>query len=143
MSRGKAVSLIVAGFLLIAAYPTTSGFWHAYRDKSKVLIGMNVADVFRAVDDWDLCLSTYRNETTKEFGMFNVLKGDQVYRIPKYDKTFTSKEDFVQFVAHEMSNGQAWGSQLTYFAGAIRNTFRVDFDPNGKVRNVAGMVVRP
>jgi hypothetical protein len=145
MSNGRKILLVVAGLMIVGSLPTMSGCWHAYHDRSKVSIGMSVSDVFNAVDRWDLCLSTYLDETTKEFGMFNVLKasGEHTYRLSKYDKTIRSKEEFVQFVEKQMSNGQAWGSQFTYFAGPTRNTFRVDFDRNGKVINVAGMVGPP
>ena len=53
------------------------------------------------------------------------------------------EEEFLQFVEKQMSNGQACGSQFTYFAGPTRSTFRVDFDRNGKVINIAGKVGPP
>lgn len=101
-----------------------------------------MTDVFHAVDRWDLCLNSFWNEPTKEFGAFNVLKepGGHTYRVPKYGKTIESKEEFLQFVEKQMSNGQAWSSQFTYFGLPTRNTFRVDFDRNGRVINIAGMV---
>src|SRR5215469_15186566 len=111
--------------MVVGSLTTMSGCWHAYHDRNKVSIGMSVTDVFNGVDRWDLCLSSYLNETTNEFGMFNVLKepSGHTYRVPKYDKTIASKEEFLQFVEKQMNNGQAWGSQFTYF-GPIRSTFR-------------------
>jgi len=142
MSNGRKISLLVAGLMVVGYLATMSGCWHAYHDRSKLSAGMSVTDVFNAVDHWDLCLSTYRNPATNEFGMFNVLKepGGHLYRLPKYDKTFATKEEFLPFVAQQMSNGQAWSSQFTYFGVPTRNTFRVDFDRSGKVINIAGMV---
>ena len=145
MSRGAKISLVVLGLILLGSLSTMSGCWHAYHDRSQVKLGMSVTDVFNAVDHWDLCLSTYRNETTKEFGTFNVLKepGGHLYRVPKYDKTIDSQEEFIEFVEKQMSNGQAWSSQFTYYAGPTRNTFRVDFDRNGKVVEITGMAGPP
>ncbi len=102
---------------------------------------MSVSDVFLTVDQWDLCITSYLDQKTHEFGTFNVAKepGGETYRVSKYDKTFRTKLDFVDFAEQTMKNGQAWNSQFTYFAGGIRNTFRVDFDASGKVINVSGI----
>lgn len=145
MSNGRKIFLLLAGVLVVGSLSTITGCWHAYHDRSKVSIGMSLSDVFNAVDQWELCLSTSRNETTHEFEMFNVMKESDghTYRVPKYGKTIGSKEEFLQFVEKQMSNGQAWGSQFTYFAGPTRNTFRVDFDRNGKVINIAAMAGPP
>jgi hypothetical protein len=109
MTKGSRIFLGVAGLMLAASVTTLSGCWQAYHEQHEVSLGMSVTDVFNAVDHWDLCLSTYRNPATNEFGMFNVLKepGGHLYRLPKYDKTFPSKEEFLPFVAQQMSNGQA------------------------------------
>jgi hypothetical protein len=145
MTKGSRIFLGVAGLMLAGSLTTLSGCWQAYHEQHEVSLGMSVTDVFNAVDHWDLCLSTYRNPATNEFGMFNVLKepGGHLYRLPKYDKTFPSKEEFLPFVAQQMSNGQAWSTQFTYYAGPTRNTFRVDFDSTGKVTNIAGLVGPP
>lgn len=139
--RTKIVVLVVTGILVLGSLPTMAGCLHAYHERSKVSIGMSVADVFTVIDKWDFCLSTYRDADTKEFGTFNVLKepNEPTYRVPQDDETIHSKEELVQFVEKRMSNGKAWSCQFTYLAGSIRNTFRVDFDRNGKVINVSGM----
>ena len=145
MTRGNKIGCIVAGLLLLGSLPTLSGCYHAYHEKRKISIGMQAKDVFSSLDDWDLCLGSYLDENTHEFGMFNALKDPDapIYRIPKYDQSFASKEEFVEFVQQKMNNGKAWNTQFTYFAGPIRNTFRTDFDANGKVINISGMVTKP
>ena len=145
MSKGRKTLLVVAGLMIVGSLSVMSGCWHAYRDRNNLSIGMSVTDVFDAADQWDLCLSSYLNGTTKEFGMFTVLKdaGEHVYRIPKYDKKIASKDEFLQFVEKQMSNGQNWGSQFTYFSGPIRSTFRVEFDGSGKVIKITGLVGPP
>lgn len=145
MSKSQKILLVMAGLIFIGLIPTLSGCLHAYSDRNKVSIGMSVADVFSAVDRWDFCLNSYLNDSTREFSTFNIVKdpGGHTYRISKYDRTIGSKEEFLQFVEQQMSNGQAWNSQFTYFAGATRATFRVDFDRSGKVVNVAGLVGPP
>jgi hypothetical protein len=141
MTRNTKISLIVAGVLVVGSLPTMSGCLRAYGERRKVSIGMSVNTVFRTLDAWDLCISSYLDEPTHEFGMFNAMKDrdGEVYRIPKYNKTFLSKDEFVQFVGQEMSNGKPWNSQFTYYAGPIRNTFRVDFDASGKVVSISEM----
>jgi len=145
MSKGRKTLLVVAGLMIVGSLSAMSGCRHAYRDRNNISIGMSVTDVFNAADQWELCLRSYLNETTKEFGMFNVLKdpGGHAYRIPKYDKKIASKDEFLQFVEKQMSNGQNWGSQFTYFSGPIRSTFRVEFDRSGKVIKIAGPVGPP
>jgi hypothetical protein len=145
MSKGRKTFLVVAALMIVGSLPTMSGCWRAYRDRNNISIGMSVTDVFNAADQWDLRLSSYLNQTTKEFGMFNVRKdaGGHTYRIPKYDKKIASKDEFLQFVEKQMSNGQDWGSQFTYFSGPIRSTFRVDFDRSGKVIKITGLVGPP
>ncbi len=141
MTRSTKISIVVGGLLLMGLLPTFVGCGRAYYERSQVAPGMSVSDVFIRVDEWDLCISSYLNQNTHEFGTFNVIKeaGGQTYRVAKYDKTFRSKLDFVDFAEQTMNNGQAWNSQFTYFAGGIRNTFRVDFDASGKVINVSSM----
>ena len=145
MTRRTKISLIALAVLLLGSLPTILGLARAYSERSKISPGMSADDVFMAADEWNLCLSSYHDSKTQQFEMFNVAKepDGQVYRITKYDKTFRSKAEFLEFVDQQMSNGQAWNTQLTYFAGPIRNTYRVDFDANGKVINVSGMVGAP
>lgn len=145
MTRNAKVSLIVAGVLVAGSLPTMSGCLRAYREEHKVSVGMSVTTVFRTLDAWDLCISSYLDEPTHEFGMFNAVKDRdaELYRISKYNKTFLSKDEFVQFVGQEMSNGKSWNSQFTYYGGPIRSTFRVDFDASGKVVNISGMAGGP
>ncbi len=145
MSKGKKLSLIVASVLLLGWLWTFSGCLCAYYEQHKVRTGMTVPVVFTKVDHWNLCITTTRFDgRTHEFAVFSTLKepGDELYRVAKYDKTLTSKPEFVQFVSQEMNNGKAWSSQFTYY-GPVRNTFRVDFDAAGKVISVSDMAVRP
>lgn len=141
MTRSTKIAIVVATLLLLGSLPTFVGCGRAYYERSQVAPGMSVSDVFIRVDQWDLCISSYLNPSTHEFGMFDVAKepGGQTYRVSKFDKTFRSKLDFVDFAEQTMNNGQAWNSQFTYFAGGIRNTFRVDFDASGRVINVSKM----
>ncbi len=145
MTRSTKISIVVGGLLLLGSLPTLVGCGRAYYERSQLAPGMSVSDVFLRVDQWDLCISSYLNPSTHEFGTFHVAKepGGQTYRVSKYGKTFRSKLDFIDFAEQTMNNGQAWNSQFTYFAGPIRNTFRVDFDASGKVINVSGMAGGP
>ena len=117
------------------------GFVRAYYERSKISPGMDVSSVFIAADEWNLCISSSRDQETQQLRVFNVVKdpGGQVYRVPKYDKTFRSKSEFLDFVDQEMSHGTAWNSQFTYYAGPIRNAYRVDFDTNDRVVHVSSM----
>ena len=139
MSRGTKIALVIIGLMFAASIPMFLGFVHAYYERSKISPGMDVSGVFIAADEWNLCISSSQDH--KKFRMFNVAKepGGQVYRVAQYDKTFLSKDEFLDFLDQEMTRGTAWNSQFTYYAGPIRNTYRVDFDPNGKVVRVSSM----
>jgi hypothetical protein len=141
MTRGTRIALVVAGFMVAGSVPTIIGYVRAYRDRGKVSPGMSLTSVFGAVEGWNLCINSYLDESTAEFGTFSIAKdpGAPTYRAAKDDKTMYSKEEFVQFIGQQMNNGKSWNSQFTYFAGPVRNTFRVDFDANGRVVNVSGM----
>ena len=145
MTKSTKTSLVVVGLILLGSLPTIRGFVRAYNERSKISRGMTAEEVFLAADQWDLCISSYRDPNTQEFGMYSVVKepSGQIYRVARFDKTFRSKAEFLDFVGQQMSNGKPWNSQLTYFAGGLRNTYRVDFDTNGKVINVSGMVGAP
>lgn len=145
MTKQTKIAVIVGGLMLVGLLPTVLGFVRANYERSQVSRGMSVSDVFIRVDQWNLCISSYQDQNTHKFDGFNVAKepGGEMYRVPKYDKTFRSKLDFLDFAEQTMNNGQAWNSQFTYFAGAMRNTFRVDFDASGKVVNVSTMVGAP
>jgi len=141
MIRGTRIALVVAGLMVAGSVPTIIGYVRAYRDRGKVSRGMSLTSVFGTVEGWNLCINSYLDESTKEFGSFSIAKdpGAPTYRAAKYDKTMYSKEEFVQFIGQQMNNGKSWNSQFTYVAGPVRNTFRVDFDANGRVVNVSGM----
>lgn len=141
MSRSTKIGLVIIGLILLGSVPTILGFVRAYDERSKISRGMTADEVFLAVDQWDFCISSYRDPNTQEFGMYTVVKepSGQIYRVAKFDKTFRSKAEFLDFVDQQMSNGKPWNSQLTYFAGGLRNTYRVDFDPSGKVVNISEM----
>lgn len=145
MRKKTKISLVAAGLICLGALPTLLGFTRAFYDRSKIAPGMSADEVFRTADQWNFSITSYHDPKTQEFVTFNVVKepGGQVYRVPKYDKTFRSKAEFLDFVDQQMSNGQAWNTQLTYLAGPIRNTYRVNFDASGKVLNVSSMVGGP
>ncbi len=145
MSRSTKLSLVFFGLLFLGSLPMLTGRLRAHYEQHKVSIGMTLPMVFSALDQWNLCITSYSDEHKQEFAGFNALEepGGELYRMPKYHKTLTSKAEFVQFVSEQMNNGKAWGSQFTYYAGSVRNTFRVDFDAGGKVIHVPEMAVRP
>lgn len=145
MSRSTKLSLAFFGLLFVGSLPMLSGCVRSYYEQHKVATGMTVPMVFSALDRWNLCITSYSDEHKQWFAGFNAAKepGEELYRVAKYHKTLTSKAEFVQFVSQQMNNGKAWGSQFTYYAGPVRNTFRVDFDASGKVTNVSEMAVRP
>lgn len=140
MTRGTQIALVVAGLILAGSMPTMTGFVRAYRERGKVAPGMSLAGVFGTLEGWNLCINSHLDESTTEFASFSIAKDPDVptYRAAKYDKTMYSKEEFVDFIGQQM-NGKNWSSQFTYFAGPLRNTFRVDFDANGRVVSVSGM----
>jgi hypothetical protein len=141
MSRSTKIALVVIGLVLLGSVPTIVGFVRAYYERSKLSRGMTADEVFLAADQWDLCINSYTDPKTQKFGVYEVVKepSGQLYRVGKFDKTFRSKAEFLDFVDQQMSNGKPWNSQLTYFAGGLRNTYRVDFDSGGRVVNVSEM----
>jgi hypothetical protein len=132
-----------AGMLAFGLAPLLLGSLRATRDHSKVSVDMSARDVFNVVEGWNLCISSYLDESTKEFGAFTLHKepSQPAYFLPLKGHTarIDSKEELFQLLETRMRNGKAWNSPFTYFAGPIPHNFRVDFDQNGKVINISGM----
>jgi hypothetical protein len=139
----KIAGFCLAGMLGVGLAQILPGSLRASRDRGRVTVGMGVREVFNVVDGWNLCLSSYLDESTHEFGAFTLRKetNQPTCFLPLTDHIvrIDSKEELIQVVEKRMGNGKAWNSQFTYFAGPIRHTFRVDFDRDGKVTNISGM----
>src|SRR5580704_665855 len=82
MTRGTRIALVVAGLMVAGSVPTIIGYVRAYRDRGKVSPGMSLTSVFGAVEGWNLCINSYLDESTKEFGTFSIAKdpGAPTYR---------------------------------------------------------------
>lgn len=143
-TRKKAVLGAVAALLALALFQGTQSCVRAGWERSRIKIGMSVSDVFHAINGWRFCSGSFFDPATKEFAQFRVVKKDEGsgYYVHVHGETeyrqIDSEEELIQMAQKQMSPGQSWSIQFTYF-GYPRSTFRVDFDSHGKVQGVSGI----
>jgi len=112
---------------------------------SKLKPGMTVPEVFNAVNGWFRCQGNSQRAPTDPYLLFWASPaGDGTYGIhisgQAGDQRIGSKEELIEIVQQQMSDGHAWHISFTWF-GLPRSSFLVSFDAHSrveKVSNIAG-----
>ena len=145
MSRGK--KIVIGGIsacLLLWLADGTKSCRRAEGDKARIKPGVSVAEVFEVTDDWNLS-SVYCNEMRNR-GHFLAGHFSGTYSIathePEGEHTIGSRDELIEVVEKEMGQGCNWHISFTYM-GVPRSTFRVDFDAQGKVKDVSDTFTGP
>jgi hypothetical protein len=104
--------------------------------------GMTLAQVLNANDSWWM-FSGISEPPGSDSPLFRALREDGgTYSLhlggATEDKTLGSKEELVQIIQQQMSNGHAWNMSFTYL-GSPRSTFGISFDAQGRVQEASSV----
>ncbi len=135
IKKSRKTVWIVLAVILLAAF-VENGCAQARWASLRVRRGMTVSQALQVSGDWSWGFA-YSERSAPEppvqlpFGRLDIsLGGDQRQR-------FASLEEVAQAVNRQMT-GHPWRMSLTYL-GAMRYSFAVSFDAQGKVQRVSGI----
>ena len=144
---GMDKKIVIGGILaclLLGLATSTKSCRRAVGEKARIKLGMSVAEVFEVTNDWNLS-SVYCNEM-RNWGNFLAFHSSGTYSIATHERsryrTLGSRDELIEVVEKEMGQGGNWHISFTYM-GVPRSTFRVDFDAQGKVKDVSDTFAGP
>jgi hypothetical protein len=132
----SAFLLLVIGLMVQSCL--RAGWYHA-----KLRPGMTVREVFSAVDGWFMCNGNSQRPPTEPYLLFWANPGEGgTYTIhvagQTGDQQIGSKEDLINTLQQQMSDGHAWHISFTW-SGIPRSSFLVSFDAHGRVEKIWGI----
>ena len=131
-----------AGALLLLSLLMSQSCIRAEWARNHIKPGMTLAQVLNLNDGWWM-FRGISEPAGSDSPLFWALREDGgTYSLhlrgATGDKTLGSKEELIQIIQQQMSNGHAWNISLTY-SGSPRSTFGISFDAQGRVQEVSSV----
>jgi len=135
----KIVRIVFAVILLLLL--TQNACVQASWSSHRIRRGMTVNQVLQASGQWTWG-HAYSERPAPEPGLSVSFNSSSIQLMGKDEpQKLTSREELAQVLEQQM-NGHSWNMSLTYL-GAVRASFAVFFDTQGKVQSVSGIVGPP
>lgn len=136
IKKSKKIVRIVFGVILLVLL-TQNACVQATWASHRIRRGMTVNQVLQVSGQWTWG-HAYSERPAPEPGMSIGFGPSTIHLMGKDEaQPLTSREELVQVLEQQM-NGHSWSMSLTYM-GAVRASFAVFFDAQGKVQSVSGI----
>ena len=120
--------------LLLTQNACVQASWASHRIRR----GMTLNQVFEVAGQWTWGYA-YSERPAPEPGLSVRFNSSSIHLMEKDEpQKLTSREELAQGLEQQM-NDHSWSMSLTY-SGAVRASFAVFFDAQGKVQSVSGIV---
>jgi hypothetical protein len=141
MAMTTGTKVVTSAFLLLVFGSSMQSCLRAKWYHTKLKPGMTVPEVFNAVDGWFRCDGHSQRAPTDPYLLFWASPGgDGTYFVhisgQTGDQRSGSKEELIETVQQQMSDGRAWHISFTW-SGLPRSSFLVSFDAHGRVEKVS------